>query len=277
MLSAAVVPKTDCSSTHVLCLCGGLGSSLQLRLLSSFGLFLSNILRGLSQLRLLCLSILQLPSLQSPWLLQRPGTVELFAAPPVVSVLLLSSDFLTVCALCFNSAAFCSSMAFLTIFCIGVTSHRRDSLDAVSALTWFSHSSYPSPSNSRPSWTCTCTRRGPLNLERVVECSSLGFRALLKPRISCLRSCKSRSSSSRPRCEHHCLAAGASGILSRLYHLLSFVVCLDCFLRCNFHRCPALASDFSGSWLVNLRVEYHCLFASSSSRYFAVSWTLLSF
>ena len=88
MLSAAVVPKTDCSSTHVLCLCGGLGSSLLLRLLSSFGLALSinNFLRGLSQLRLLCLSILRLPSLQSPpWLLQRPGTVELFAVPQAIS------------------------------------------------------------------------------------------------------------------------------------------------------------------------------------------------
>ena len=28
---------------------------------------------------------------------------------------------------------------------------------------------------------------------------------------------------------------------------------------------------------MNLRVEYHCLFASSSSRYFAISWTFLSF
>ena len=54
MLSAAVVPKTDCSSTHVLCLCGGLGSSLLLCLLSCSGFSLSNLLRGLSQLRLLC-------------------------------------------------------------------------------------------------------------------------------------------------------------------------------------------------------------------------------
>ena len=38
MLSAAVVPITDCSSAHVLCLCGGLGSSLLLCLLSSFGI-----------------------------------------------------------------------------------------------------------------------------------------------------------------------------------------------------------------------------------------------
>ena len=46
MLSAAVVPETDCSSTHVLCLCGGLGWSLLPCLLSSFGLSLSNLLRG---------------------------------------------------------------------------------------------------------------------------------------------------------------------------------------------------------------------------------------
>ena len=90
-----------------------------------------------------------------------------------------SSDFLTVCTLSFNSAAFCSSVAFLAILCIGVTSHQRDSLDSVSALTWLSHSSYPSPSTPRPSWTCTCTRRGPLNLERAVECSSLRFCAFL--------------------------------------------------------------------------------------------------
>ena len=233
MLSAAVTPKADCSSAHVLCLCGGLGSSFLLCLLSSFGLSLSNLLRGLSQLRLLCLSILRLPSLQSPWLLQRPGTVELFAAPYVVSVLVLLERFLDG----FNSATFCSSVAFLSIFCIGVTSHRRDSIDSVSALTWFSHSSYPSPSTPRPSWTCTCTRRGPLNLERAVECSSFSFLAFLLLRISCLRPCESRSSSSRPRCEHHCLAAGASGLLSRRYNLLNFVVCLDCFLRCNFRRC----------------------------------------
>ena len=37
MLSAAVVPKADCSSAHVLCLCGGPGSSLLLCLLSRFG------------------------------------------------------------------------------------------------------------------------------------------------------------------------------------------------------------------------------------------------
>ena len=86
VLSAAVVPKTDCSSTHVLCLCGGLGSGLLLCLLWSFGLSLSSLLRGLPQLRLLCLSILRLPAVQSPWLLQRSCTVELFAAPPVVSV-----------------------------------------------------------------------------------------------------------------------------------------------------------------------------------------------
>ena len=94
MLSAAVVPKTDGSSTHVLSLCGGLGSSLLLCVLSSFGFSLSSLFRGLSQLRLLCLSILRLPSLQSPWLLQRPGIVELFAALVVVSLLLLLKRFL---------------------------------------------------------------------------------------------------------------------------------------------------------------------------------------
>ena len=62
-----------------------------------------------------------------------------------------SSEFLTVCTLSFNSAALCSFVAFLAIFCIGVTSHRRDSLDSVSALTWFSHSSCSSPSTPRPS------------------------------------------------------------------------------------------------------------------------------
>ena len=95
MLSAAVVPKTDCSSTHVLCLCGGLGSSL-----------LSNLLRGLSPLRLLCLSTQRLPSLQSPCLLQRPGTVELFAAPPVVAVLLLLKRFLDGLHLVFQLGSF---------------------------------------------------------------------------------------------------------------------------------------------------------------------------
>ena len=156
MLSAAVVPKTDCSSTHVLCLCGGLGELWPLS---------QQPLRGLSRLRLL--------SLQSPWLLQRPGTVELFIAPQAI-------DFSGVRTLFFNSATFCSSVTFFAIFCIGVTSHQYDSLDSVSAQTWFSHSSYPSPSTPRPSWTCTCTRRGPLNVERAVECSSLRFRAFCR-------------------------------------------------------------------------------------------------
>ena len=156
MLSAAVVPKTDCSSTHVLCLCGGLGELWPLS---------QQPLRGLSRLRLL--------SLQSPWLLQRPGTVELFIVPQAI-------DFSGVCTLFFNSATFCSSVTFFAIFCIGVTSHQYDSLDSVSAQTWFSHSSYPSPSTPRPSWTCTCTRRGPLNVERAVECSSLRFRAFCR-------------------------------------------------------------------------------------------------
>ena len=81
-----------------------------------------------------------------------------------------SSDFLTVCTLSFISAAFCSSVAFLAIFCIDVTSHRFHSLESVSARTWFSLSSHPSPSTPRPSWTCARTRRGSLNLERAVEC-----------------------------------------------------------------------------------------------------------
>ena len=59
-----------------------------------------------------------------------------------------------------------------------------DLASIVSARTWFSLSSHPSPSTPRPSWTCACTRRGPLNLERAVECSSLRFRAVLHPRIS---------------------------------------------------------------------------------------------
>ena len=133
MLSAAVVPKTDCSSAHVLCLCGVLGSTFCLvccRALAS----LSNLLRGLPQLRLL--------SLQSSWLLQRPGTVELFAAPQTITS--------TVYTLSFISAAFCSCVVFLAIFCVDVTSHLCDLLDSVSALTWFSHSSHPSPSTPRP-------------------------------------------------------------------------------------------------------------------------------
>ena len=53
-----------------------------------------------------------------------------------------SSDFLTVCTLSFISAAFCSSVAFLAIFCVRVTSHRCDSLDSVSARTCSSNSSH---------------------------------------------------------------------------------------------------------------------------------------
>ena len=65
-----------------------------------------------------------------------------------------SSDFLAVCTLSFISAAFFSSVAFLDIFCFGVSSHRFDSVDFASARTWFSLSSHPSPSTPRPSWTC---------------------------------------------------------------------------------------------------------------------------
>ena len=55
-----------------------------------------------------------------------------------------------------------------------------------------------------------------------------------------MRSCRSRSSSSRSQCGNRCLVSGASDaswILFRFYNLLNFVVCLDCFLRCNFRRC----------------------------------------
>ena len=58
---------------------------------------------------------------------------------------------------------------------------------------------------------------------------------------------------------HLALIVGIVVLLS-LYILLSFVVCFDCFLRCNFRRCLDCVLTF-------------CLFASSSSRYFAVSWT----
>ena len=113
-LSAHVL-ITDCSSVYVLCLCGGLGSSLLPSLLSSFGFSLSNLLRGLSQLLL-----------QSPWLLQGPVTVELFA-PPVVSMLLLLKRFLDGLHLVFQL----SRLQFLCGFprhLVGVTSHRCDSL-----------------------------------------------------------------------------------------------------------------------------------------------------
>ena len=94
-----------------------------------------------------------------------------------------SSDYLTVCTLSFILAIFCSSVAFLAIFSGDVTSHRLGSLASVSAQTWFSLSSQPSPSSPRTSQTCACTRRGPLNLERAVRVSdvvllcSLGFLA----------------------------------------------------------------------------------------------------
>ena len=209
----------DCSSAHVLCLCGGLGCLLPC-LLSSFGLSLSNLLRGLSQLRLLLL--------QSSWLLQRPCTVELFAAPPVVSVLLLLKRFLDGLHLASRQIS------------VPLWIHSNPSLRG----RGFHSLRIRRPSTPRPSWTCACTRRGPLNLDRAVQCSSLRFRASLSPRISCSRSCKSRPSSSRSHCENRCLAACASGASGRvsLHNLLNFVVCLDCFLRCNFRRCLALVS-----------------------------------
>ena len=147
--------KTDCSSTHVLCLCGGLGELCSLAAASS------RLVSAAASLAAITLAS------------QRPGTVELFVVPQAI-------DFSRVCTLFFNSATFCSSVTFFAIFCIGVTSHQCDSLDSVSAQTWFSHSSFPSPSTPRPSWTCTCTRRGPLNVERAVECSSLRFRAFCR-------------------------------------------------------------------------------------------------
>ena len=98
-------------------------------MLSSFGLAFSNLLRGLSQLRLLFFSILRRPSLQSSWLFPRPGTVEQFAVPLVVSVLLFLKRFLDGLNLVFQVGRF----QFLCVFprhflCIGTTSHRCDSL-----------------------------------------------------------------------------------------------------------------------------------------------------
>ena len=178
MLSAVVVPKTDRSSTHVLCLCSGLGSASSVVELWSLSLSTSSFAT--------CLNCSSSAFRFCGFLrCNRPGFFSGLVRLNCLLHLLLflcccsSSDFLTVCTLFFNSAAFCSSVAFLVILCIGVTLHRRDSLDSVSALTWFSHSSYPSPSTRRPSWACTCTRRGPLNLERADECSSLRFRAFL--------------------------------------------------------------------------------------------------
>ena len=151
MLSAAVVPKTDCSSAHVLCLCGGLGSSILLCLLSNSGLSLSNLPHGF------CLNY-GFSAFRFCGFLRcnRPGFfIGLVLLNCLLHLLLFlcccsSSEFLTVCTLSFNSAALWSFVALLAIFCIGVTSHRRDSLDSVSALTWFSHSSCSSPSTPRP-------------------------------------------------------------------------------------------------------------------------------
>ena len=83
-----------------------------------------------------------------------------------------------------------------------------------------------------------------------------------------MRSCKSRPSSPHSHCGNRCLAAGAPGACGRvfLYHLLNFVVFLDCFVRCNIRLCLALA--------FKLLMSLDCC-ASSSSRYFAVSWTFL--
>ena len=80
---------------------------------------------------------------------------------------------------CLSSRQLSVPLWHLAIFCVDVTSHRFDSPASVSARTWFSLSSHPSPSTPRPSWTCACTRRGHLNLGRAVECSRLRFRASL--------------------------------------------------------------------------------------------------
>ena len=135
-----------------------------------------------------------------------------------------SSDSLTVCTLFFNSADFSSSVAFLTIFSIGVTSHRCDSLLLCADV----------------GFTCTCTRRGPLNLERSVSVPVSNFVLFCSLGFLACGPCKFRSSSSRSHCGNRCLAASASGCLCvgeyPFYNLLNFVVCL-CFLRCNFRRC----------------------------------------
>ena len=141
MLSAVSFRKLFFCSRSLPLQC--LGKSLLPCLLSSFNFSLSNLLRGLSHLRLLLL--------QSPWLLQGPGTVE-------HSVLLLLKRFLMVCTLFFNSAAFCSSVAFLATFCIDVTSHRFHSLESVSARTWLSHSSQSSQSRACCGVFLSCLR-----------------------------------------------------------------------------------------------------------------------
>ena len=122
----------------------------------------------------------------------------------------------------------------------------------------FPHSSHPSPSTPRPSWTCACTRRGLLNLERAVECSSLRFRAFLHPRISCLQSCWSRSSSSHSHCGNHCLAAGASGACGRvsLYNLLNFGVLGLRYCR----ECIVVSVGIVLFHLLSVRKTYCCRF-----------------
>ena len=129
---------------------------------------------------------------------------------PVVSVLLLLKGCLDGLNLVFQLGRFQFLCVFPRHFYVS-EQPRTDVIHSVSARTWFSHSSHPSPSTPRPSGTCTCIRRGPLNLERSVECTSVRFRSFLYPRISWLRPCRSRSSSSRSQSGNRCLAAGACG------------------------------------------------------------------
>ena len=87
LLSAAVVPKTDCLSTHVLCLCGGRGV-----------VDLCSRQQPPSRLFSTAASL--------PCDSARPGTIEPFAAPPVVSMLLLLKRFLDGLYLAFHLGSF---------------------------------------------------------------------------------------------------------------------------------------------------------------------------
>ena len=91
--------------------------------------------------------------LHSSGLLQRSGTVELFAAP-VVFCFCSSSDFSERYAPCLSSPH--SSVQLWHICWVDATSYRFDSLESVSARTWFSLSSHPSPWTPGLSWSCAC-------------------------------------------------------------------------------------------------------------------------